>query len=440
MGRFSDTVRNLFYPLKNTDSNVKPEKTSSLSLGATRTRNDDYVSNSEIVFGVISRLSSSVASMPVKLYKNYDIVDVRRGTLADLQYLISVRPNPMQTSFEFFRLMEQHRNEYGNAYAFIQRDPLTGRIEALVPVNPVLVTLVLDEQNEKWYKYDLAGKTYYVHHLDMLHFKHYVQTNGLGISPIEILSNTLNFERVVMNQTLEQMRKSLGLAGKVSLSGAMSEELRAEVQEMLSEARYADNSIIVTDPTFDYVNLDQKFFDYRVLDTMSLTTQRIATAFCVPPHLAGDLSRATFSNIESQSLDYINGTLMPIVKQYEQELQYKLLTKTQVLSGLTFQFDEMELLRGDSNARANYYEKMLRVGVINRNEVRKQEGYGSTRDGDEFLISLNYVPYDIMKEKALAEVEAIKKGGENVDTSNKSQQSSANVDDDEQVDSDDGAT
>lgn len=439
MGRLSDTVRNLFYPLKDTDKNVKPEKTSSLSIGATRTRNDDYVQNSEIVFGVISRLSSSVASMPVKLYKSYDIVDVTRGRMADLQYLISVRPNDNQTSFEFFRLMEQHRNEYGNAYAYIQRDPV-GNVKALVPVNPVLVKMVLDENNEKWYKYKLDSQTYYVHHLDMLHFKHYVQTDGLGVSPIEILTNTLNFERIVMNQTLEQMRKSLGLAGKVSLAGAMSEELRAEVQAMLAEARYADNSIIVTDPTFDYVNLDQKFFDYRVLDTMSLTTQRIATAFCVPPHLAGDLSRATFSNIESQSLDYINGTLMPIVKQYEQELQYKLLTKSQVLSGFTFQFDEMELLRGDSNARANYYEKMLRVGVINRNEVRKQEGYGSTQDGDEFLISLNYVPYDIMKEKALAEVEALKKGGENVDTSNKSQQPSANVDDDEQVDSEDGTT
>jgi HK97 family phage portal protein len=390
------------------------EKTSSLSLGATHTKNDTYVKNSEIVFGVISRLSSSIASMPIRLYKQYDVVDVTRGRMADLQFLISVRPNNNQTSFEFFRVMEQHRNEYGNAYAYIQRGALN-KIEALVPINPSLVSLVLDENNEKWYKYILDGKTYFVHHLDMLHFKHYIQTDGTGVSPIDILSNTLQFERVVMNQTLEQMRKTLGLSGKVTLAGSMNEDLRKEVRGMLAEARYSENSIIVTDPTFDYTNLDQKFFDYRVLDTMSLTTQRIATAFCVPPHLAGDLSRATFSNIESQSLDYINGTLMPIIKQYEQELQYKLLTKSQILSGYTFQFDEMELLRGDSDARANYYEKMLRVGVISRNEVRKQEGYGSTQDGDEFLISLNYVPYNIMKDKALAEVDAIRKGGESVE-------------------------
>lgn len=435
MGRFNEAVRNLFYPLKDTKSpkNIQ-EQTSSLSLGATYTKNDEYVKNSEIVFGVISRLSSSIASMPIKLYKQYDIVDVTRGRMADLQFLISVRPNDNQTSFEFFRVMEQHRNEYGNAYAYIKRGK-SNEVKALVPVNPSLVTLVLDETNEQWYQYTLNGTAYYVHHLDMLHFKHYIQTDGTGISPIDILSNTLKFESVVMNKTLEQMRKSLGLSGKVTLAGAMSEDLRKEVRDMLSEARYSDNSIIVTDPTFEYTNLDQKFFDYRVLDTMALTTQRIATAFCVPPHLAGDLSRATFSNIESQSLDYINGTLMPIIKQYEQELQFKLLTKTQILTGYTFQFDEMELLRGDSDARANYFEKMLRVGVVSRNEVRKQEGYGSTEDGDEFLISLNYVPYNIMKEKALAEVDAIRKGGENG-----GQSENFNVDEIEQFDNDDRTT
>ncbi len=384
-------IRGLFFKPPESQG---PQNLQAITVGNTYTRQDYDTLSSEIVFGVITQLSSNIASMPLRLYKDKNVV--KSGMYGSLAYLVGYRPNKNQTAFEFIRYLEQSRNTYGNGYAHIQRDDL-GRPVALQPLNASLVTLSRDEYDNLWYIYNLDGAKYVFYYRDIIHVKHHVSTSGVGISPIDVLRNTLEFERTVMHTTLEQITKSIGLTGKIVLTGTMNDKLRGTIRTMLTEIRNSDHAVVVTDPTFDYVGVDTKYFDYKALDTMSLTTQRIATAFCVPPHLAGDLSRATFSNIEAQSIDYINSTLMPIIKQYEQEFGSKLLAERDILAGFEFQFDEMELLRGDSNSRSKYYEIMLRIGAMTPNEIRIAEGMGNIEGGDERLISLNYVPYSTLE-------------------------------------------
>lgn len=395
-------LRSLFYQPKGNATPPSPEQIQPHAVGNTYTRNDYDVYNSEIVFGVVNTLSSNIAQMPLALYK--DLTPVKKGAKRDLAYLIAHRPNDHMTSFEFIRFMEQSRNLYGNAYAFIKRDG-GGKITALEPLNAALMTQCRDEDDNLWYKYVLENQEYLFFHADIIHVRHFVSNSGVGISPIDVLQQTLNFERTVMRTSLEQITKSLGITGKIVLTGAMNDKLRGTLRTILAEARQSENSVIVTDPTFDYVSQPQAYFDFRALDTMNLTTQRIATAFGVPPHVAGDLSRATFSNIESQTLSYINSCLMPIIKQYEQEFNSKLLAPSEVLAGYSFQFDEMEMLRGDSVARSSYYEIMLRIGALRVNEIRAAEGYSALEDGDERLISLNYVPYDLVRKRLERDLE-----------------------------------
>lgn len=391
-----NNIRSLFFQPEENATPSSPEQIQPKTLGNTYTRNDYDVYNSEIVFGVVNTLSSNIAQMPLALYK--DLSPVKKGAKRNLAYIIGHRPNDTMTSFEFIRYMEQSRNLYGNAYAFIRRDG-SGNVKSLDPLNAALMTQCRDEDDNLWYKYALENETHLFFHRDIIHVRHFVSNSGLGISPIDVLQQTLSFERTVMKTSLEQITKSLGITGKIVLTGAMNDKLRDTLRAVLTQARNSENSVIITDPTFDYVSQPQTYFDFRALDTMNLTTQRIATAFGVPPHVAGDLSRATFSNIESQTLSYINSCLMPIIKQYEQEFNSKLLSPSEVLSGYTFQFDEMEMLRGDAVSRSSYYEIMLRIGALRVNEIRAAEGYSALEDGDERLISLNYVPYDLVRKR-----------------------------------------
>ena len=101
----------------------------------------------ETVFSVITQLSNAMASMPLKLYKNYEEV-----TDSDLAMEIKYHPNPSMTSFSFIQKIETDRNEYGNAYVLIERDEYWQPVN-LYPVSPTCVTVMQNQDDDSiWYK------------------------------------------------------------------------------------------------------------------------------------------------------------------------------------------------------------------------------------------------------------------------------------------------
>ena len=65
--------------------------------------------------------------------------------------------------------------------------------------------------------------------------------------------------------------------------------------------------------------------------------------------------------------------MLPIVRQYEHEFNRKLLTKADRLKGFYFKFNLGGLLRGDTAARTQFYQAMLRSGGMKPDEVRRLE-------------------------------------------------------------------
>ena len=92
----------------------------------------------------------------------------------------------------------------------------------------------------------------------------------------------------------------------------------------------------------------------------------------VPPHLLGDLSRSTFSNIEHQDIEFVKHYIRPTVKMYEQELDRKLFFDDE-RGRLETKFNLDGLLRGDMAARAQFYHTAVLDGWMSRNEAREME-------------------------------------------------------------------
>jgi HK97 family phage portal protein len=161
------------------------------------------LATNETIFSVITRLSNSLASLPLKLYRNYDLAS---NQAADV--LIN-SPNPNMTSFEFIRNLETIRNEKGNSYALIERD-VRGQAARLTPLNPDYVEPVFDiDTGELWYQVIGNNGTYYFHNMDVLHFKHIIGSGGIkGISPIKVLTNTNDFDKAVREFSLKEMQSA----------------------------------------------------------------------------------------------------------------------------------------------------------------------------------------------------------------------------------------
>lgn len=99
------------------------------------------------------------------------------------------------------------------------------------------------------------------------------------------------------------------------------------------------------------------------------------------------------SNIEHQSKEFIDDSLMPWLVIWEEELDKKLLTEDEQ-EEMFFAFNPTEYLRGDTAARSQYWQMMVNSSIATRNEARVAEDMNPVDGGDTFLVQGAMVALD----------------------------------------------
>ena len=97
--------------------------------------------------------------------------------------------------------------------------------------------------------------------------------------------------------------------------------------------------------------------------------------------MIGDLERATFSNVEQQSLEFVKYTLNPWVVRWEQSLQ-KALFLPQEQRRYFVKFNVDGLLRGDYQSRMQGYAIGRQNGWLSANDIREMENLNPIPDGE----------------------------------------------------------
>ena len=153
----------------------------------------------------------------------------------------------------------------------------------------------------------------------------------------------------------------------------------------------------------------------QFLASRKFSVTEIARWFGIPPHFLADLDRATFSNIEHQTIEFVSYSLMPWLRRWENELDKKLL-KEDEKDDCFFKFNVNALLRGDQKSRYEAYATALRMGWMNVNEVRDLEEMNRIEGGDKYFIEVNR--QDMLKpgKNGQPETKTAKKIVENINT------------------------
>lgn len=349
--------------------------------------NSKLVTN-ETIFSVISRIANTVSILPIKLHKNHELE-------TNQVYDILVNsPNQNMNGFDFLNKMEVSRNEHGNAYAIIMRD-IRMQPEALVPVDSTYVTPFINSDDETlWYQVQGTGGTYYFHNMNMLHVKHITGTSRWqGISPLDVLKNTLLYDKAVQEFSLSEMEKKESFF--LTYGSNIDKEKRQEVTNNFREFYRENGGILFREPGVDIDPIDKKYFASDTLKSERITRSRVANVFNVPASFLNDAEGQSYSSNEQLMIQFVQMTLTPIVRQYEHEFNRKLLTENERQQGYYFKFNLGGLLRGDTAARAAMYHSGLRDGWLTRDEVRELEDY-SPRGGkaDELWVSGDMYPLD----------------------------------------------
>jgi HK97 family phage portal protein len=129
----------------------------------------------------------------------------------------------------------------------------------------------------------------------------------------------------------------------------------------------------------------------QFLESRQFQIPEIARWFNLPPHKLKDLTRSSFSNIESEQISFVTDSILPWLVRLEQAYTMQLLTPLEKRR-LYYKHKVEGLMRGSSADRANFYARMWAIGVFSINDIRRLEDTDPVEGGDERFVPANMVP------------------------------------------------
>ena len=350
--------------------------------------------NLPYVYSAMYIIASSMAQLPLHILRR-EGDNVKKVNDHAASRLLSLEPNVWQTSFKW-RENEQFRVlGFGNAYTQIIRH--RGRVVELRTLKPWVTTLeyrMTRTGRHYFYKsVDDDGRSFAIQLEDMIHIKDVGYDEKMGVSRIkqhaDALGWALSMQEYGKSFFASNGRPTGAVSPKHELNGESWDKFKSMWNKSASLMKSNSNRTMLLPAELSYQSFTIPPEDMQFLESRKLSRSEIASIFNVPPHMIGDLEKATFSNISEQALQFVKYTMMPWVVNWEQEINRKLFTESELNAGYYVKFDLAGLLRGSPKDRAEFYDKMIGMGAYARQEVRAFEDMNPIDGLDEMVISQN---------------------------------------------------
>lgn len=337
------------------------------------------------VFGCVKIISEDVGALPLFLYRR-GADDARTLAFDEPLYrVLHDTPNPQMTAIDLRGAMTAHAALTGDGYARIARRGSDGKVIGLFLLQPNEVTVAKNNSGALVYINRPAGgneKTY--GQRDILHLRGFGWSGTTGLNIVkefgEAIGLGLAAERYATNFFLHDATPGIALKNQKSLN--------AQEVQLMREAFIAAHKQHGVAVLHAGVELEQFGADP---EKSQLTSQRtfqlleICRIFRVPPHKLAELSRATFSNIEQQNIDYYTQTIKPWLVRWEQAIGRCCIDQADLYAEHTIE----GLLKGDFQTQTNGFRSMLAAGVYSINEVRALYNLNPIEGGDVHFIQIN---------------------------------------------------
>lgn len=346
-------------------------------------------------FACLKVISESIGKLPLKIQQYRDGQGIRTAREHKYYRTLNERPNRHMTASVFWGTMELCRLHYGNAFAYIDtRDP---KCMQLWPLDPRTVQVWYDDACELmdapdvFYLVSTKTGRIALGSEEVLHFKSHQTLDGLvGVSVREQLASTI--QGGIKAQKLVNDMYDSGMTAKAVLqyTGSLSDEnVKLLVQEVgkyiQGEGKQGKDKLIPVPTGFSLTPLNMKLADSQFVEIKQYTALQIASAFGVKPYQVGDYTKSSYASAEAQQLSFLVDTLLYIVKQYEEEIGYKLLTDTEEADGYHAKFNTGVLLRADQQTQINTLSAAVSNFLMTPNEAREKLDLPAKEGGDQLL-------------------------------------------------------
>ena len=306
------------------------------------------------VYACVRVIAETVASLPLHVYEATD-TGSRKANEHPLYRLLHDEPNTEMTSFVWRETMLSHLLLYGNSYCQIIRSGRS-KIVGLYPLLPDRMTVDRDSKGKLTYTYTTSdGKIAYLAPEDVLHIPGLGFDGVMGYSPIALEKAAIGLGIAAEEYGSKFFANGARPSGILTHPNTVKDPaaLRASWNAAYGGSGNASR-VAVLEEGMTFTPLSIPNNEAQFLETRKFQVTEICRIFRVPPHMIGDLERATFSNIESQNM-----------------------------------------MRGDYKSRMEGYAIARQNGWMSANDIRALENLNpisGEEGGDAYLVNGNMIP------------------------------------------------
>lgn len=350
---------------------------------------------SATVNACVNAYAQTIAQLPGGHFEKTEGGEPKRITTSPLARLLR-NPNGYQTRSDFMLNLVTDIMFTGNAYAWAERDER----QAVVALHlmPARSTAPYVDQDSRAIFYALGanpilGKIdFLVPQRDVLHVRGRTRQGDPlhGVSPITwaALAQAAN---IAISGTQAQFFNNASqpsgvLVSKQPLTKDQMDRLRAAWAEHATGVAMGEVPILGGD--LSWVPMGITAQDSELVDAFGMTVADIARAFGVPLPIIGDLSNATFNNVEQLIALWLSTGLGFWVEHIEIAFdKFFGLPLNQYV-----ELDTDTLLRTAFKDRIEGLTAAITGGLYSPNEARRKEGLGDVEFGDEPRVQAQVVP------------------------------------------------
>ncbi len=358
-------------------------------------------------FTCLKKLSETIGKMPIKYYRETES-GKERADPDKAYYLLSVRPNPYMTPTTFWTSLEYNTQHHGNGYVWIEDvyDKKNGyRLRNLWIMPSEDVTVLVDDggifgkKNDIYYQYTdrYTHETYVFPSRRVMHFKTWLSLDGITGEPVRSIlkheiSGALESQKFMNNLYKQGLTASMALQYTADLDDKKIGALQRKFEKYMSGPKNAGRLVPVP-IGLTLTPLKMNLTDAQFFELKKYTALQIAGAFGIKPDQINNYEKSSYASSEMQQLDFLVDTVLPRLKQYEEEINHKLLgAGVMIREGKYFKFNEKVLLRTDSKTQAEILASYVNNGIYTPDEARDYLDKPHMPGGDQLIVNGNYIP------------------------------------------------
>lgn len=381
---------------------AKPERWLVDALGGQETSagvrvNEATAMQSTAVYACVRILSETLASLPLPVYQRLEGGGKERAPNHPLYTVLHDIANDEMTSYTLRETLMSHLLLWGNAYAEIEWNN-AGEVRALWPLRPdkTLPQRNAETKNLEYHTILPDGTQAILPFERVLHIPGLGFDGIIGYSPIAMAKQAIGLSLATEEFGARFFSNGAHPSGIVEYPGKMSDQAYERYKKDVEEKHQGlgkSHRIMILEEGLKYHQVGIPPEDAQFLETRKFQLNEIARIYRVPPHMIGDLERATFSNIEHQSIEFVVHTVRPWLVRWEQAIKLKLFTPSERRRFFA-EFVVDGLLRGDIKSRYDAYAVARQNGWMSANDIRELENQNPIPGGDVYLVNGNMVPID----------------------------------------------